>query len=355
MKKTIILLVSICVLGVLAWLVYDLTSKSGTTIKTELIDFAIKDVSKVDKFIISDDSGAAFEVIKEKDQWMDKNGGCISQENVKHVLDAFEKIEFKGYLPEGTVEHHVKMMSAKHIKVEIFEDGSLTKTWYIGPPTQDHYGQVMLLDSKEHGKSDLPVIMQIKGVKGIIEPRFYVDQRKWECTNIFSLEPKEIKKIEVKYTEEKFRSFSVSNFGNSFSVFQNNKSLPFVDTAMVFRYLNNYKKIHFNIPNYILNEKQIDSLKKTTPFCILTVDEHKGKSTRLKLYKIPTEDSGYNDIGQNVPYDADNFWCVLPNGKLVKCQYFVFNPLILGHIYFPLDMRELKTDGYEIKDPKSYH
>lgn len=340
MKKTIILLVGIVVLGILGWFVYDLTSNSGSTIKTELIDFAIKDVSKVDRFIISDDTGNQFEVIKNGDQWVDKNGGCIAQENVKHVLDAFQKIEFKGYLTGGSVKHHTNMMSAKHIKVEIFVDGSWSKTWYIGPPTQDHYGQVMLLDSKEHGTSDMPVIMQIKGVKGIIEPRFYVDARKWECTNIFSLETKEIKKVDVKFTKEKFRSFSVTNFGNTFSVTQNGKPLPYADTSMVFRYLQNYKKIHFNIPNFILNEKQIDSLKRTTPFCILTVDEHKGKSTKLKMYYIPAENKGVNDVGQVINHDGDNFWCVLPDGKLVKCQYFVFNRLILGHAYFPMDMSQ---------------
>ena len=37
----------------------------------------------------------------------------------------------------------------------------------------------------------------------------------------------------------------------------------------------------------------------------------------------------------------NNFWCILPNGQLVKCQYFVFNPLLLGHVYFPaMDLKK---------------
>jgi hypothetical protein len=44
--------------------------------------------------------------------------------------------------------------------------------------------------------------------------------------------------------------------------------------------------------------------------------------------------------------DRDRFWCELPSGEIVKCQYFVFNPLFLGHIYFPMDVSMLKThDG----------
>jgi len=27
---------------------------------------------------------------------------------------------------------------------------------------------------------------------------------------------------------------------------------------------------------------------------------------------------------------------MIPSGQLVKCQYFVFNPLLMGHLYFGL-------------------
>jgi hypothetical protein len=44
--------------------------------------------------------------------------------------------------------------------------------------------------------------------------------------------------------------------------------------------------------------------------------------------------------------DIDKFWCELPGGEIVKCQYFVFNPLLLGHIYFPMDQSNFTTiDG----------
>jgi hypothetical protein len=41
----------------------------------------------------------------------------------------------------------------------------------------------------------------------------------------------------------------------------------------------------------------------------------------------------------------NSFWCILPNGQLVKCQYFVFNPLLLGHVYFPaMDLKKTKQE-----------
>jgi len=354
MKKLIILLISLAVVIGLAWIALDLMSNNGTSVKSELIDFAIKDVSKVDKFIISDDSGNSFAIIKGKYNWTDKNGGCIGQDKVDFILDAFKNIEFKGYLNENDVEHQITRMSAKHLKIEIFENGSWSKSWYMGSPTPDHYGQIMLLDSKEYGKSETPVIMQVKGVKGIIEPRFYIDPKKWECTQIFTLQGPEIKKIDVKYMQEPTRSFSVENFGNTFQVKQNKRLLPITDTSKIFLYVNNYKKIHYNIANYVLSDKQVDSLKKTTPFCILTVEERIGKTTKLRLYRNFDGTPSTNEFGREVDYNGETFWCVLPSGVPVKCQYFVFNPLLLGHIYFPMDMSQVNTGTYEVPKPEKF-
>ena len=231
-------------------------------------------------------------------------------------------------------------------EVEIFENGEWSKTWYIGPSSQDHYGQNMLLDSKKYGKSDIPVLMKIKGMNGIIEPRFFADPKKWMCTNIFKLGLPEIAEVDVKFNDEPQRSFTVTKKGAKMDVYQQGKLLNDVDTSMIFRYLNNFRKIHFDIPNYELNEQQVDSMKRTTPFCVLTVTEATQRKTKLRLFRISYKSDIQPGMGNVVDIDRNKFWAELPNGQMVKCQYFVFNPLLLGHVYFPMNVDELKThDG----------
>ncbi len=330
----------------LTWYAFHLSENKGKS-DTELIEFAIKDVTTVDKVIISDPFGRTFEVVKGNDGiWTDKDGGCISQESVGFILDAFKNIEFKGYLPDNSLAQYSKLMTTQHTKVEIFEGGEWSKTWYIGPSSQDHYGQIMLLDDKVYGKSDMPVMMKVKGLNGIIEPRFFADPRKWMCTNIFKLPIAQISKVDVKFNEERERSFTVTKEGTDMHVYQMGKELQNVDTAMIFRYLNNYQKIHFEKPNYELSDQQIDSVKATQPFCVLTLKETSGKTSKLRMFRIKQKE--VDNHGQIVIMnnDHDRFWCQLPNGQLVKCQYFVFNPLILGHVYFPMDISMLETaDG----------
>jgi hypothetical protein len=237
-------------------------------------------------------------------------------------------------------------MAAQHIKVEIFQNGEWSKTWYIGPSTQDHYGQIMLLHSKEEGRSSVPVAMHLENMKGIIDPRFYADPLQWQCTHIFRLSTDEISGIDVKFNDEPQRSFRVEKSGQNISVYQKDEELTEFRPQDAYRYLNNFQKVHWDVANYVLNTAQVDSVKNTTPFCELTVQETNGKSTLLNLYRIVSKGGERAGMGEVLDPDLNYLWCELPNGNLVKCQYFVFSPLIMGHIYFPLDLTGVETiDG----------
>lgn len=321
-----------CVAG-LAFYVYNiLSSKSNSS--TELIDFAIKDTSEVNKIIITDPFQKTFQIEKRKGVWEDKNGGCITQAYVHNILSVAKNIEFKGYLSNNSHENFTIKMSTSHTKVEYYVNNEWYKTWYIGPSAPDHYGQIMLLDSREDGKSTEPVMMKVKGINGIIEPNFFADSRKWICTNIFSVPLESISSVIVKNHSDSARSFEVKYNNDSFEVSTNGIQLPSVDTANVYRYLHNYKKIHFDIANYVLSEAECDSLKTTPPFAEIILNETSGEQTHLRLFRIKVDEPQRNEFGELVNMDMNKFWCALPSGEIVKCQYHVFNPLLFGHIYF---------------------
>lgn len=347
MKKVIILIVALGALAGLIYLAMNLSENQGKS-DTELIEFAIDDIESVDKIIITDKFDHVFELHKKGDVWTDKKGGCVTQENVGHVLDAFKKITFKGYLTDTSKDKFTNLMAAQNIKVEIFQNGEWSKTWYLGPGAQDHDGQIMLLDDKDEGKSGFPVIMKISDVKGIIEPRFYADPLKWMCQDLISMQLSEVEEVDIKFNDEPQRSFKLTKKGSDMKVYQKGKQLQGISSSAMYDYLSNFQDVNFNIANYELNKLQMDSLKRTTPFCELTVKAVKQDRETFKLYRITTK-SQTTEIAGNaevINTDIDRFWCELPSGALVKCQYFVFNRLILGHAYFPLDLTGLKThDG----------
>ena len=342
MNKKLVIFLGLFLIIALGWYTKKALSQAGKSdSNSQLIDFAIQDTNSIDKIIITESDSKKLEIIRKNGIWETAKGICINQESIHFILEAIGKISFKGYLSEKAQTKFTELMSASYKKVEIFQNGEWLKTWYIGPSAQDHYGQIMLLDSKEGGKSDIPVMMKVKGESGIIEPRFFADKRKWMCTNIFAVPLERISKVEVKYFQEPIRSFTVTKKGNTMAVFQQGRKLNNVDPKKIYLYLQNYKKIHFDIANYELSEKQIDSLKRTTPFSTISLKETSGKVTKLRLFPIKSNFEETTEFGDLVDIDQNKFWCELQSGQVVKCQFFVFNPLLLGHIYFPMDLTSL--------------
>jgi hypothetical protein len=342
-KKIVVLVLGVAAIIGLALWAMNLNDNADRS-STELIEFNIEDTNSINKIIITEPNGLKFEIHREgTNDWTDKDGNCIIQQHTHHILEAAHNIEFKGYVTENSKGQHLKMLSTLSTKVEFFQDGKWSKTWYLGTSTPDHYGQVMLLEIADEGKSDLPVLMKVKAFNGIIDPRFFSDPRKWQCTQIFTLSNNQIKSVEYKNNEDPERSFSVSKDGFQFEVKQNGRLLPSLDTVKVFNYLNRYKKVHYELPNYVLTNFQIDSLKKTTPMSTIKVTETSGKTSLLNCYKITGPEAEVNEFGVVANYDKNRFWCELPSGQLVKCQYFVFDPLFRGDLYFRMDKSKFIT------------
>ncbi len=347
-KKIVILVVSLALLIGLFFVVRNLVSNKGVsdTDKSELFGFAIEDTASVDRIVITDPQLNRVELKRNSSGWTDEKGDCIIQENIKHVMHILKNIEFKGYVSENARKQHIKMLATLATKVDIYQDGDISKTWYIGTATPDHYGQVMLLESASDGKSDLPVLMKVRGLNGIIEPSFSAIKKKWSCTEIMSISIQNIKEVEVKNYEDPGRSFKVSQKNLKFKITQGpGQNVPIVDTTAVLRYLSGFKKVNYELPNYVLDEKQIDSLKKSQPFRTLKVVENSGKKTFLKMYRIDSSEDYDAEFGELVNHDINSFWCVLSNGEVVKCQYFVFDPLTRGDIYFPFDKSLFKKQS----------
>ena len=131
MKKPISLITALLILVVIGWYANNLINNSGVS-NSELIAFNIKDIETVDKIIIKDPYDNKIEIVKNGNEWTTAKGNCIQQQSVTFILEAFKKIEFKGYLPEGARENSLKMLTTQHTSVEIFQNGQWTKTWYIG-------------------------------------------------------------------------------------------------------------------------------------------------------------------------------------------------------------------------------
>ncbi len=329
MKKIIVLVVGLVLLAILGKVAYDKIQGNGKSDNNVLVyEMNIQDTAKVDKIIITESSGRSIEVLREGKNWIDSKGNCVQKAMASNILDAAYNIQLKGYVPENAIKPVLGKLASLATKVMFYKNGDWSKTWFLGTNTADHLGTYVLVETAESGKSEVPIIAELKNMSGILNPRFSADPKQWMCQELFSYKIHEIKEINVTHNEEVNESFSIKEVNKNYSLQLAGKSVSNVNQAAIVQYLVNYKKISWSAQNYDFTPRQVDSIRTSKPFCKLEI---KGlKSTNVyKLYRA-------NNINpeSTAPYDGNSLWCLCPNGDLVKCQYFVFNKLIYGSVYF---------------------
>jgi hypothetical protein len=330
MKKIVILIIGLIAVIVLAYIAINLSQKEKVSGDLSLIDFAIEDTASVDKIQIFDSyMNQEFTIKRDKSGvWVDIDGNCVQQEIPKIMLETFLKATLKGYVSEGSSVNMYNLLMAKHKSVKIFQNGKWTKTWYVGHPTQDHNGTHMLLETPDV-KSDNPVIMSMKGFYGILEPRFHADPKKYQCSFMFSFERTDIEEIRLTNRIEPKESFEIAHRNGDYILTSNGIPLKGILKDNLTFYLNGFKNIHFNQPNYTLSEEDIQAMRGRPADYELSIAS-KSSNYELELYRRLDPEAS----ADTVLYDEDYLWGILPAGEVVRMQYYVIGPLIDGQTVF---------------------
>jgi hypothetical protein len=327
MKKIIIIALGVITLAVLGYFALNLSKQEKVSDDLSLIDFAVADTAAVDRIEIYDSYLNQRVIVKRNSDnvWVDENGDCVKQELVETMLETFLKVTLKGYVPDGALENMKKLMMAKHKEVKIFKNGKWHKTWYVGHSTSDHYGTHMLLETPKR-RSDNPVIMGMKGFYGILEPRFTADPKQYQCSELFSFDREEILSVQVVNNVNAAESFEIYQDQSGVKIFSNGQPFQGANQDNVLFYLNGFKNIHFNQPNYAYDDSQIDSIRQLVPDYILRI-KTKHSNFEMNYHRRPDPEAEHKE---EIYWDPDYLWGFMPNGELVRMQYYTIGPIIFG-------------------------
>jgi hypothetical protein len=334
--KGILIFVAVMLLGLWALNLANKGVDSSKMSDEALSDFAISDTAHIDKLILSDTEGnAGVHLVRNGDQWSNEQGDCVQQHLVHNILMTIKRVMVKGPVPKNAIETANRNLTTHHRKVEIYSNGELAKTWYVGQPTPDQYGTYMLLKDPEKGKSPEPFIMYLPNMHGNLETRFITNPLEFECTDVFTYDPLKIKSIEMRMPDSSEFNFKITALGdNKFDLSSNGKQLPAFDTVRVRGYILGYKKIHFEQHNYLINKRAEDSLKGTTPWYVIQVTDTDGQQKKIVCYRkrMTYERLDYN--GELIVWDRDRLWVVLNDGRLVVGQFYVFDKILKDLRFF---------------------
>ena len=339
MKKNLILLIALLIVGAVAWFFYQ---NSGTSsIKDEpLANFAIDDTASVNKIIITDHDGnvAKLERIPGRRLWQLNDQYPAREDAVNLLLETFKRIRIRGNVSDNARENMMKLMVTNSKKVEIYTGGNEpTKIYYVGIPTPDHTGTHMLLEIPGEGRSTEPYITHMEGFSGFLSTRFFTDPYEWRYTGVFNYPELDFHTVSIENNLDPSSSIAVEyRGGNDIRLYENynqsnnsfGNAIPNFDTLAIKNFLLLFKKMHVESYNTgLLPEKQ-DSVRNLPPSFRITVINNNNEANTIDLYRRKSNKNYLDEQGNPILWDDGHYWAIVNHGDLALAQTYTFNPVL---------------------------
>lgn len=298
--------------------------KKLDTLKGKDNDFKVKDTANVDKIFLANKGNQSLTLTKQGRKWMVNNEFEARGDMISNILYAIRNIEVKQFVPKTAIDNTMKLLSVSATKVEVYVKGKLAKVYYVGGPTQDHFGTYMVMQD-----SDTPYICYLPGHRGYVS-NFYtplVDE--WRSRQVFSYQLNEIASVKMQFYGAPQFSWEILNLDNKkFKV----KSLatgsfvePF-DTNAVKGILREFKGLGFEA--FVdVNSTRMDSVKAKYALYKISVTNREGKVRTLDLFAIPMQPGVYTMDGKEAKIDVDKMYGIVDGTTTTICQYFTYDPI----------------------------
>ena len=333
MKSNRLLIIGIVVLGIVV--AYLLINNGRNTRGGDLKNFTVEDTASVDKIFIADKQNhKTLLERKGPSLWIVDGKYPVRQDGIKMLLETLNKMVVRTPVAKSMEQKVLKDLSGPvQKKVEIYQNGKLSKVFYMAAETPDKLATYMLIDG-----SDSPYEVHIPGHRGFLQSRFISDGRLWRDPVIFRYDYRDMRSVEVNYPADPQQSFTVKYDGKKTSLFHRGSLVqdPNLDSLKAFEYLNSFRNIGYEFEVVETFSKTIkDSVLASTPFIEITVIDKNGESNQVKGYRRPANLTSYVPDQEMQAFDTDRLYALVGKEKtFVLVQYFQFDKVIKPAVWF---------------------
>lgn len=188
-------------------------------------NFAIKNSNDITKIKMFDKTGDSIILEKTDQYWIINKKYKVWQKQIDYTLKVMEDIKIKSSVSEEMEQMAIKNIATSGVRIDIYTNNKISKSYYIGGNTSDHMGTYMIMKG---GNS--PFIMHIPDRNpGILNPKYglegnTVNETVWREPITIAINPNSI--TEIKVTD-------LINNNQSFSINMNNKKLTNINKEII--------------------------------------------------------------------------------------------------------------------------
>ncbi len=325
-----------------------LLNRNTSTFGKKDRDFAVEDTASITRIFLADKRNNSVMLERQPNgRWMVNREYLVSKPIMDMFLQTLKRIEVKEPVPASSHNRIISLLAANAVKVEVYQNlprltlfgnplfyrEKLGTVYYVGDATPDLTGTYMLREG-----SGLPFIIDMPGLRGFVAPRYTPRLIDWRDHTIFSHRLADIREVTLEIPDYADHSYKVVNHGNKrLEVISllSNQVVERYDTLRMLAFMNSFGNIKFES---ILNETKdlnIDSIRTSRPFHVITLTDQSGKQHQVKTFRMPATMEYFDDQGNVIPWDLDRMYAEINEGKdFVLVQFFVFDKIIRPLGYF---------------------
>ncbi len=338
MKKNLIYLLLLAVVaGVFVWMQRDKKTADATSPDQ---DFAVKDVSGIDRIFLADKSNTIADLRKEGNHWVINGKYKAFQPTVNVLLETIQKVQVYYPISNKRWNEVVKDLATKSTIVELYKNGETKpfKVYHVGGNTEDSRGTYMIMEI--NGKvAEKPYITHLPGMQGIINVRYFTDEVSWRDTGVFDYSAEQIRQVAINYFTQPEHSFTITaidedsiNVSRGFENIEDNTK-P-LNKDFLLRYLSSFSFL--NVEGFVNERPGKDSVLASQPLLEIQVKDIAGKQKNMVVYLMPTGKRTkyqFDRAGEAIPYDIDRYYALLNEGK----DFAIIQDFVFGKVFRKYD------------------
>lgn len=335
-KSSLLVIAALSVMcGVSIYLYKNKTSTS--TLQKEARDFAVMDTASITKIFLADKEGHKITLQRKANGWLVNDKYPCRPDAISLLLYTMKMVDVKSPVSKTAKEGVIKLMSAKSVKVEIYNGDDLIKQYYVGHENQLNDGTYMLLTDINSGENfEDPFLTHIPGFNGFLSSRYFTDESDWRSHLVLNYIPPNLKTIKVEHLEHPDSSFTIQiKSTTSFELLKNNGQPLVFDELKMKQYLAYFQNVSFEKSLTKFNKRLSDSLLHVIPFIKLTVTNTKDETKVFNFLHKSTSPELNKKYGINYTYDPDRFFLRFDaDQEIALVQFYVFGKILPTYGYF---------------------
>ena len=202
MRRTLILLLAVVLLGGLAYLA---VSGGGGATKADDRAFGYPDEDAIDRIFLADREGNQTELRRGGPTGWTVNGFPANENATKNLLQAVTRLEIRSLPAPAAVPNLVRTLAGGGILVRLFDrSGKKLRGYYIGGGTNDELGTAAIVEDAEQ-----PYIVHLPMWSGNVRHRFNLRGDEWRSKRLFAADPERVELLSIAYPRQESKGFTL--------------------------------------------------------------------------------------------------------------------------------------------------